>query len=258
MNSKTKPFKSKPKLRKYRGDAWRVVESQEAVATSEIVDSFAEQDLLEAMLEAAKPLYRKGTEDLHYLIKTAFRYPPLKHGSRFGTQLMPSYFYASEVFETALCETAYYRFLFLEHMQSPYDAPIRSEYSLFKVTVASKNCLDTTTAALNNVKSQLVDPQSYQYSQSVGQWAAEQEPAIEIIRFFSARQSNAVNLAVAEPKAIRSRQPRELRQWLCLTRWNSEQPGESSVSFRSRDSADIYEYQRSHFCNAKGRFLAVK
>jgi len=50
------------------------VESQEAVATSQIVDSFAEQDVLEAMLDAAKPQYRKGTEGLHYLLKTAFRY----------------------------------------------------------------------------------------------------------------------------------------------------------------------------------------
>jgi len=193
------------------------VESQEAVATSQIVDSFAEQDVLEAMLDAAKPQYRKGTEGLHYLLKTAFRYPPLEYGSRFGTQLMPSYFYASEEFQTALCETAYYRFLFLEHMQSAYEAPIRSEYSLFRVTVGTENCLDLTAANFKKFKSQLADPQSYHYSHSVGQW-----------------------------------------QWLCLTRWYAEQPEKSSVSFRSRESADIYEYQRSEFCDRDGRLLVVK
>ncbi len=234
------------------------MESQEAVATSQIVDSFAEQDVLEAMLDAAKPQYRKGTEGLHYLLKTAFRYPPLEYGSRFGTQLMPSYFYASEEFQTALCETAYYRFLFLEHMQSAYEAPIRSEYSLFRVTVGTENCLDLTAANFKKFKSQLADPQSYHYSHSVGQWASEREPAVEIIRFYSARKSKAVNLAIAEPNAIRSRQPRELRQWLCLTRWYAEQPEKSSVSFRSRESADIYEYQRSEFCDRDGRLLVVK
>lgn len=251
-------FNAKTKLHEYRGDAWRVVESQEAVATSQIVDSFAEQDVLETLLDDAKPPYRKGTEGLHFLIKTVFRYPPLRYGSRFGTQLMPSYFYASEAFETALCETAYYRFLFLEHMESPYEAPIRSEYSLFRVTVGSENCLDLTIPKFNKVQPQLVDPQSYIYSQSVGQWALEQELGVEIIRFYSARKSNGVNLAISEPKAIRSRQPRELRQWLCLTKWNSQQQGESSVSFRSRESADIYEYQRHSFCDKSGRFLFVQ
>ena len=250
-------FNSETSLSQYRNDAWRAVESQEHVATLDIVDSLDEQYLLEAMLDKAKPRYRHGTENMHYLLKTAFRYPPLKYGSRFGSQLMPSYFYASELLQTALCESAYYRFLFLEHMETVYEAPIRSEYSLFKVSVATQDCLDLTANIFEPVHAQLVDPQNYGYSQSVGKWAIEKEPAIDVIRFYSARQAQATNLAVATPTAIRSRQPRELRSWLCLTRWDRDEPGDSNVSFRSRESQEIYQFSRSQFCDEVGRFLQV-
>lgn len=248
-------FNSKTKLVSHRADAWRSVESQEDAATLGIVDSLDEQGLLENLLEEAKPAYRQGTEEMHYLLKTAFRYPPLKYGSRFGTQLMPSYFYASEKIETALCETAYYRFLFLEHMLSTYDAPIRSEYSLFKVTVSSDSCLDLSLAKFKNAQAQLTDPQSYAYSHKVGQWAMERKPPVELIRFYSARKFKAINLAVAEPKAIRSKQPRVLRTWLCLTKWDVQNPGDSSVSFRSRESAEVLEFKRGDFCSEQGSSL---
>ena len=250
-------FNANTKLVDYRNDAWRVVESQEEKATLNIVDSINEQELLEAMLDSAKPAYRQGTQGMHYLLKTAFRYPPLKYGSRFGSQLMPSYFYGSESFETALCETAYYRFMFLEHMSVPYQAPIRSEYSLFRVTVASPNCLDLASPRYKEIHTQLTDPKSYAYTQKIGQWASEQQPSVDIIRFYSARKPKAVNLAIAEPKAIRSRQPRELRQWLCLTTWNEEKPQDSSVSFRSRESKEIYEFKHRDFSNQAGQFLQV-
>lgn len=250
-------FNSKTKLVSYRSEVWRVVESQEDAATLGIVDSLEEQDVLEVMLDQVKPAYRQGTEEMHYLLKTAFRYPPLKYGSRFGTQTMPSYFYASEEFETALCETAYYRFLFLEHMQSAFQPPIRSEYSLFKVTVGSDFCLDLSLPKFKNEYAYLTDPQSYSYTHKVGQWAANRKPPAEVIRFYSARRANAKNLAIAEPKTIRSKQPRELRTWLCLTKCNSEKPLASSVSFRSRESAEVHQFKRADFCDQNGQFLIV-
>ena len=44
-------FNSKTTLETYRSEVWRAVESQEDAATLGIVDSLAEQDALEAMLE---------------------------------------------------------------------------------------------------------------------------------------------------------------------------------------------------------------
>ena len=54
------------------GEAIRVVESQEQVATNSLVDSLAEQSLLEEMLERSKPPLPADAEGLHYLPATPF------------------------------------------------------------------------------------------------------------------------------------------------------------------------------------------
>lgn len=86
--------------------------SQEQVATNQLVGSLERQAVLETLLEKTKPSLRVGTESLHYLLAMPFRYPPLKHGSRFGTRSAPSLFYGSQKIGTVLAESAYYRFLF--------------------------------------------------------------------------------------------------------------------------------------------------
>lgn len=77
-----------------------------------MVDDLAKQVLLEDLLDATKPGPRPGTEGLHYLFATPFRYPPLRHGSRFGTRFEPSIFHGARGLETVLAEAANYRFVF--------------------------------------------------------------------------------------------------------------------------------------------------
>ena len=242
-------FNDTTKLSGYRNSVWRVIESQEEVATLNIVDDIEEQDVLESLIDEVKPPYRKGTDGMHYLLKTAFRYPPLKWGSRFGTTLMPSYFYASETAATALAECAYYRFLFLDDMKEPYLESIRSEYCLFSALVASENCLDLTSSTYTALASQIKNPINYGYSQAIGHWAFERGN-IEIIRFSSARQEGGVNIAVANPNAMRSKKPSNQERWLCLTK-------PESVSFSSRGSEISYLFPREKFCNKKGNLLRV-
>ena len=86
--------------------------SQEQIATLGYVDTLAEQALLEQMLDDVKPPYRADTDGLHYLLKTPFRYPPLKWGSRFGRIHEPGIFYGGCSTEATLAEAAYYRFVF--------------------------------------------------------------------------------------------------------------------------------------------------
>lgn len=242
-------FNDQTTLSDYRSDVWRVVESQEDAATLHVVDDHAEQGLLEQMLDGAKPPYRSGTDGMHYLLKTAFRYPPLRWGSRFGTHLMPSYFYASEEPETALCECAYYRFLFLHDMVQPYSDSIRSEYSLFKVRLNSNACLDLTAPKYRSARDHLTNENSYAYSQSVGSWVYE-KGIVELIRFESARASQGVNVAVANPGAIRSRKPSVQQRWLCLTK-------PDLVSFSSRESDVSYVFSQREFCDDDERFMRV-
>ena len=74
--------------RPLRLSAWRVVEAQHQVSTRKLVDTLEEQSLLEDLIDAAKP--PDPTQGrLHYLLSTPFRYPPLRHGSRFGTRHEP-------------------------------------------------------------------------------------------------------------------------------------------------------------------------
>ncbi len=243
-----KRFNDQTSLTDYRAEAWRVVESQEHVATSNIVDDLDEQAVLENLLDEVKPKYRVGTENMHYLLKTAFRYPPLKWGSRFGTQLMPSYFYASETPVVALHECAYYRFLFLDHMAELFLDPVRSEFCLFNVLLASDKCLDLLSDDFLAVQKKVTDPASYAYSQAIGEWAYARKD-VAMIRFQSARCSEGVNVAVADPRVIRSRKPKEKISWLCLM-------NENKVSFSSRESDQYFTFGRDDF-SRKDVFLRV-
>jgi len=240
-------FNEGTSLTNYRQTVWRVVESQEEAATLNVVDDIEEQGILESLLDDVKPAYRHGTEGMHYLLKTAFRYPPLKWGSRFGDRMMPSYFYASELAVTALSECAYYRFLFLQDMQDPYLEPIRSEYCVFSALIASEHCLDLEQKLFKSLHQQISDPSSYQLSQSIGHWAYARGD-IELIRSRSARHREGLNLAVAKPCAIRSRKPKSQERWLCLTK-------PDIVSFSSRESEVSFMFALNDYCDQVGTLL---
>ena len=85
-----------------QGDVFRLVESQEQVATNSLVRTLAEQALLEDLIETSKPQLPGPAIRLHYLLATPFRYPPLPWGSRFGRCFEPSLFYAARTRDTVL------------------------------------------------------------------------------------------------------------------------------------------------------------
>lgn len=209
-------FNARSPLITYTSRVWRIVEAQEHAATLNLVDTMEDQELLESLLDDVKPPYRKGTEGMHYLLKTPFRYPPLRHGSRFGTKLMPSFFYASEKPSTALAETAYYRFVFLSDITDPYEKEIDSFHTMFSATVSAKDCLDLSLEPYGRFRDRLIDPTDYRFCQRVGDWAVNQR-CVQLIRAESARLTSTFNVAIAEPSVIRSRIPSKLQSWLCRT-----------------------------------------
>ena len=81
-------------LTRLSGHLFRLVASQEQAATLSLVDNLQEQVLLDQLLEDTKPVVPPAARHLHYLLKTPFRYPPLKWGSRFGSVHEPGIFYA--------------------------------------------------------------------------------------------------------------------------------------------------------------------
>jgi len=233
-------FNEQATLVSYTAMIWRMVEDQENVATLNIVDTMEEQALLEALLDGVKPPYRDGTQGMHYLFKTAFRYPPLRHGSRFGTRLMPSYFYACEKTVTVLAETAYYRFVFMHDMEEAYEKEIDSSHTMFSATISAKRCLDLGSQEYQTCRMELTHPSQYQFTQQVGRWAVEERDA-QVIRAESARLNGHYNLAIADPTVIRSSSPKKVQSWLCRS-------NRQTVSFSSRQEEGVTNFSFDDFC----------
>ena len=82
--------------RPWKGRAWRMVEAQHIASTMKLVDTAAEQGLLEALIDTSKPRPPAGTAHLHYLLATPFRYSPRRGGSRFRDRDDPGVFYAAQ------------------------------------------------------------------------------------------------------------------------------------------------------------------
>jgi len=197
------------------GRVWRVVENQQQVATTTLVDDLAEQVLLEALLETSKPACLAGCERLHYLLKTPFRYPPLRWGSRFGSQFEPGIFYAAHNTTTALAETAFYRLLFLNGMQKPPDKLI-SQHLMFAVRCYSDKGIKLQQPPFQQHTQLLADPASYQHSQALGSELRQQ--GYQAIEFVSARETKQqINMALLAPQTLRSREPEKTLRLLAQT-----------------------------------------
>ena len=194
------------------GPVWRIVESQEHAATRSITASAEEQSRLEALLEANKPAYLPGTERLHWLLKTPFRYPPLRHGSRFGSPYQPGILYASRELFTAMTEAAVYLWLFRGGPAEP--GPLRQiedSRTALRFNLAHPESSDLTRPALKRYRKRISDPGSYEFSQSLGD--ALRDAGAGMIWFRSARAGDGINCAVLDPKAINRRSRPRQEQW---------------------------------------------
>src|SRR5258705_10944731 len=102
-------------LRAFAADVWRVVEAQHVLATRKLVDSDAEQDLLESLIDGVKPSAPRGRTfaGLHYLLTTPFRHPPLRHGSRFGPRSERGIWYGALGLPSPFAGGAYHPLCFL-------------------------------------------------------------------------------------------------------------------------------------------------
>ncbi len=200
------------------GELLRLVESQEQVATSTLVDDLADQVLLEDLLDTAKPPTRPGTAGLHYLLATPFRYPPLRHGSRFGGRFEPSIFYGARALETVLAEAAYYRFVFWTGMAiPPASGRLVTQHALLRARYRGDRGVRLTDPPCVAHTEVLTHPSNYGPTQALGR--ALRETGVDVCEFASARDpGRGLNVALFEPGALVSRRPLGLQPWLCETR----------------------------------------
>lgn len=193
------------------------MEGQHVVSTRKLVDSDAEQQLLEELLETSKPPVPEGPElrGLHYLLSTPFRYPPLRHGSRFGSRRERGIWYGADERSTALAETAYYRLVFLEGTEGAL-GPVAVDLSTFTAKMAADRGVDLTEAPFSEFEQVLSSPTRYDESQQLG--LEMRQAGVEMFRYRSARDPNGrSNLGIFTPRVFTERQPSEPEIWYCVT-----------------------------------------
>lgn len=198
------------------GTLLRIVESQHDVATLSLVSTLAEQAELERLLETSKPPLRPDTAGLHYLLATPFRYPPLRHGSRFGARFEPALLYGSKQRATVLAEGAYYRFLFWHGMSTPPPSKLVTAHSLFAARYRTKTGLLLQSPPFDEYRAVLTAPGDYRDTQTLG--SRLRAEGVQAFEFVSARDPDGgVNVALFSPQALASRRPANLTNWLCET-----------------------------------------
>ena len=230
--------------RQVMGTLQRLVENQEQKVTLRLTDNLAEHEVLEALLEDSKPdvTTHPRIAKFDYLLRTPWRYPPLPWGSRFGRRFEPGLFYGALSKVSLFAEAAYYRFVFLAGMETPFRDRVISQFTMYKASYQTSKAFDLTRAPFSKHEKVLRHPSNYGPCQELG--SVLRSRSTEAIVYLSARtQEQALNIALLSPDALRSRKHRDPRQVLCEA--SSEQ-----VSFRFDD--ELREYPRSDF-TVRGR-----
>jgi hypothetical protein len=234
------------RVRGLAGEAWRVVEPQHLVSTRKLVDSDAEQEILEELLETTKPPLPRSR--LHFLLTTPFRYPPLRYGSRFGTRAERGIWYGSIAPRTAFAETAYYRLLFLEGTQAPL-SPLLVELSAFRASFRSDHGVDLAALPFAEFRRRISSPVSYQESQRLG--SGMREAGVQVFRYWSARdRQGGLNVGLFTPRAFASRKPGVPETWRCVVAREGVEMTKKDVFARAS-----FRFARSEF-EVEGRLPA--
>lgn len=239
-----------------QGSLFRVVESQEDIATARIVDSMQEQNRLEELLESNKPPVPGTARKRHYLLTTPFRYPPLKYGSRFGRSFEPSLFYGAMSIPTALAETAFYRFVFMSHLKIPFKRPLTTLHTVFSARFRSERGVRLQSEHWQDLHLTLADPASYRESQAMG--TDMRSLHVGAFQFLSARALQAglyalpyhpdngvegVNVALFNASVFRDAAPRSYQKLIAVT-----SPSQVSMSLSEPDgSKQVYEFSLDQF-----------
>lgn len=198
-------------LRPLQRTPWRAVEAQHQISTRKLVDSLEEQALLEQLIEASKPPDGTGGR-MHVLLFTPFRYPPLRHGSRFGTRHEMGIWYGSETRRTLGAEVAYYRFVFLEGTKADLGT-LTTTHTMFRVTVRTARGVDLTRPPFDSDRATIASPADYGGTQALGR--AMRADRVAAFRYPSARDPEGVNVGVLAPGAFGTATPRDFEMWSC-------------------------------------------
>lgn len=233
-------------LRPLSGRIWRVVEHQYTAATRKLVDSRADQERLERLLEQSKPPVPESACHLHYLLQTPFRYrPPKPHGSRFRPPHAPwGVFYASERRSTALAEFIYHRYRFFAASEGTALPRTEQRLTVFAADYGTDRGLDLTREPLVRNRTLWIDPDDYTACQRLGHHAhAAGVGALRSESVRDARRRSGIgtsrNVSVLDPAAFHHGRPVREQTWYLYLGHS-----EANALRAGRDPSERHDFDR--------------
>ena len=217
-----------------RRKLWRGVEAQHRVATMRLVDSTAEQELLEQLLESSKPALPPDSNGLHYLLSTPFRYTS-PYPSRYRPANEPGIWYGAEEAETVAAELAYWRWKFLVESDGLRERQLVTEHTFFQAQFKGLE-LDLTAQPWSSLRDLLRHGDDYSACHLLARQLRERStPAIAALHYESARREGGLCEAVFIPKALSLPGLHLQQTWVCKTTRHL-------VMFRHDDEALEYAF----------------
>jgi hypothetical protein len=217
------------------------------VSTRKLVDSDAEQSVLDAMLDSSGPSCPPDAVGLHPLLSRPLRLPPLAYGSRFGRPSERSIWYGAAEPRTAFAEAAFYRLLFAEDTQADL-GPLILDLLLFSVPVSTDAGVDLTKPPFDAFAETITSRTSYVETQRLG--TAMRDADVEAFLYPSARDHEpGTNVGVFSPRAFAARRPSAPTAWVCHLSRGVAEISEKGVFERRR-----YRFERDQF-TADGALL---
>lgn len=198
-------------VRRRQAKLWRGVEAQHLIATMRLVDSNAEQLVLETMLEASKPPKPPTAAGKHYLLFTPYRYRP-PQGTRFTRPAHTGIWYGAEQLHTACAEVAYWRWRFLTDNDALVDEALHTQHTFFQAQVAGR-CVDLTGVPWNASSAQWTHKRDYSECRALADSAKEKN--VDWIRYPSVRMNGGRCGAVLALEALSLDENFPQQIWAC-------------------------------------------
>jgi RES domain len=192
--------------------AWRGVEAQHIVATMRLVDSPAEQDVLEQLLERSKPAMPESSTAKHYLLATPFRYRPA-HQSRFRRAGTRGIWYGADSLPAACAEVAYWRWRFVMDSAGLIRQDLLTQHCIFSAQVQGL-AIDLASAPWRTSRAAWTHVNDYTATQAVADAARERQ--VQWIRYESVRAPGSLCAAVLDVDALQAGNLVKSQQtWAC-------------------------------------------
>jgi hypothetical protein len=199
-------------LHPYAAKLFRIVEAQHSISTDRLVDGPAEQDVLERLIEAAKPTMPVQARGLHHLLATPFRYGYGKESRFRRANERPGIFYASERLSTAVAETASLLMRFFAASPGVKLPKMTIPRLAFRIAMKVERALDLTVPPLDAGRALWTDGEDYGPCQRLAERA--RRFGTQLIRYESVRDSeHGANAALFDPAAFQKPVPTNEQTW---------------------------------------------